>query len=87
VGAVLLYVFLWIGASWLEWEAEMTKPSLDPDLRRTMEIIEALGFGVIEHLLIAKGCLVMNQNRVSFRQLSWIRSPRGSPIPVALTSR
>ena len=33
----------------------MTKSSLNPDQRRTVEIIEALGFGVIERLLIRGG--------------------------------
>ena|SRR5215472_17758572 len=33
----------------------MTKSSLNPGQRRTVEIIEALGFGVIEHLLIRSG--------------------------------
>ncbi len=33
----------------------MTKSSLNPDQRRTVEIIEALGFGVIERLLILGG--------------------------------
>ena len=33
----------------------MTKASLNPDQRRTVEIIEALDFGVIERLLIHGG--------------------------------
>ncbi len=33
----------------------MTKSSLNPSQRRTVEIIEALGFGVIERLLIRGG--------------------------------
>jgi hypothetical protein len=33
----------------------MTRSSLNPDQRRTVEIIEALGFGVIERLLIRGG--------------------------------
>jgi hypothetical protein len=33
----------------------MTKSSLSPSQRRTVEIIEALGFGVIERLLIRGG--------------------------------
>ena len=33
----------------------MTKSSLNPGQRRTVEIIEALGFGVIERLLIRAG--------------------------------
>jgi hypothetical protein len=33
----------------------MTKSSLNPDQLRTVEIIEALGFGVIERLLIRRG--------------------------------
>jgi hypothetical protein len=33
----------------------MTKSSLNPDQRLTVEIIEVLGFGVIEHLLICRG--------------------------------
>ena len=33
----------------------MTKSSLNPGQRQTVEIIEALGFGVIEHLLIRGG--------------------------------
>ena len=33
----------------------MTKSSLNPDQRRTVEIIEALGFGLIERLLIRGG--------------------------------
>ena len=33
----------------------MTKSSLEPNQRRTAEIIEALGFGVIERLLIRGG--------------------------------
>jgi hypothetical protein len=33
----------------------MTKSSLNPDQRRTVEIIEALGFGVIEHLSVRGG--------------------------------
>ena len=33
----------------------MTKSSLNPGQRRIVEIIEALGFGVIEHLLIRGG--------------------------------
>lgn len=33
----------------------MTKASLTPDRRRTVEIIEALDFGVIERLLIRGG--------------------------------
>ncbi len=33
----------------------MTKSSLNPGQRRTVEIIEALGFGVIERLLICGG--------------------------------
>ena len=33
----------------------MTKPSLNASRRRTVEIIEALGFGVIEGLLIRGG--------------------------------
>ena len=33
----------------------MTKSSLNPDQRQTVEIIEALGFGAIEHLLIRDG--------------------------------
>src|ERR1039458_4873066 len=33
----------------------MTKSSLNPGQRRTVEIIEALGFGVIERLLIRGG--------------------------------
>ena len=33
----------------------MTKSSLNPGQRRIVEIIEALGFGVIEHLLIRDG--------------------------------
>ena len=33
----------------------MTKSSLNPSQRRTVEIIEALGFGAIEHLSIRGG--------------------------------
>jgi hypothetical protein len=33
----------------------MTKSGLNPDLRRTVEIIEGLGFGTIEGLLIRHG--------------------------------
>jgi hypothetical protein len=33
----------------------MTKSSLDSDQRRTVEVIEALGFGVIERLVIRGG--------------------------------
>jgi hypothetical protein len=33
----------------------MTKSSLNPDQRLTVEIIEVLGFGVIEHLLSSRG--------------------------------
>jgi hypothetical protein len=33
----------------------MTKNSLEPNQRRIVEIIEALGFGVIEHLSIRDG--------------------------------
>ena len=33
----------------------MTKSSLSPSRRRTVEVIEALGFGVIEHLWIRGG--------------------------------
>jgi len=33
----------------------MTKASLNPDQRRTVEVIEALGFGVIEHLSVHAG--------------------------------
>ena len=33
----------------------MTKSSLNPDLCRTVEIIEVLGFGLIERLLIRDG--------------------------------
>jgi hypothetical protein len=33
----------------------MTKSSLNPSQRQTVEIIEALGFGVIEHLAIRCG--------------------------------
>ena len=33
----------------------MTKSSLNPDQRRTVEIIEALGFGAIEHLSVRGG--------------------------------
>jgi hypothetical protein len=33
----------------------MTKSSLNPGQRRTVEIIEALGFGVIERLMIRDG--------------------------------
>jgi hypothetical protein len=33
----------------------LTKSSLTPDQRRTVEIIEALGFGVMERLLIRGG--------------------------------
>jgi hypothetical protein len=33
----------------------MTRSSLNPDLRQTVEIIEALGFGVIERLSIRGG--------------------------------
>jgi len=33
----------------------MTKSSLSPSQRRTVEIIEVLGFGVIERLLISGG--------------------------------
>jgi hypothetical protein len=33
----------------------MTKSSLNPGQQRTVEIIEALGFGVIEHLFIRGG--------------------------------
>lgn len=33
----------------------MTKASLNPDQRRTVEVIESLGFGVIERLLIRGG--------------------------------
>ena len=33
----------------------MTKSSLNPDQRRTVEIIEALDFGLIERLLIRSG--------------------------------
>jgi hypothetical protein len=33
----------------------MTKSSLDPGQRRTVEIIEGLGFGMIERLLICGG--------------------------------
>ena len=33
----------------------MTKITLHPDQRRTVEIIEALGFGAIEHFLIRGG--------------------------------
>lgn len=33
----------------------MTKSSLDPGQQRTVEIVEALGFGVIEHLSIRGG--------------------------------
>ncbi len=33
----------------------MTKSSLNPGQRQTVEIIEALGFGVIERLLIREG--------------------------------
>jgi hypothetical protein len=39
----------------MAWEAGMTKSSLNPDQRRTVEIIEALDFGVIERLLIRGG--------------------------------
>jgi hypothetical protein len=33
----------------------MTKSSLEPNQRRIVEIIEALGFGIIEHLSIRDG--------------------------------
>jgi hypothetical protein len=33
----------------------MTRSSLNPDQRRTVEIIEVLGFGVIERLLVCDG--------------------------------
>ena len=33
----------------------MTRSSLNPDQRRLVEIIEALGFGIIEHLSIRGG--------------------------------
>jgi hypothetical protein len=39
----------------LDWEAGMTRSTLNLDLRRTVEIIEALRFGVIERLSIRDG--------------------------------
>src|SRR6266567_2041095 len=39
----------------LDWEAGMTKSSLNPSQRQMVEIVEALGFGVIERLLIRGG--------------------------------
>src|ERR1035437_9455699 len=36
-------------------EIGMTKSSLNPGLRRTAEVIEALGYGLIERLLIRGG--------------------------------
>jgi hypothetical protein len=43
------------GAMGLDRETGMTKSSLNPGQRRTVEIIESLCFGVIEHLLIRGG--------------------------------
>jgi hypothetical protein len=40
---------------WLDWETGMTKSSLNLGQRRTVEIIEALRFGVIERLVIRGG--------------------------------
>jgi hypothetical protein len=39
----------------LHREIGMTRSSLNPDQRRTVEVIEVLGFGVIERLLICGG--------------------------------
>jgi hypothetical protein len=42
-------------AIWLEQEAGMIRSSLNPGQRRTVEIIEALGFGIIERLSVRDG--------------------------------
>src|ERR1700686_1663537 len=42
------------GPAW-DWETGMTKSSLNLGQRQTVEIIEALGFGVIERLSIRRG--------------------------------
>jgi hypothetical protein len=39
----------------LDWETGMTKSCLTPGQRRTVAIIEAMGFGVIERLSIRGG--------------------------------
>ena len=50
-----MYISPGHGATGLPCEAEMTKSSLNPEQRRTVEIIEALGFGTIQRLLIRGG--------------------------------
>ena len=65
----------------------MTKSSLNPGQRRTVEIIEALGFGVIERLSIRGGLPCLNQNLASCRRSNWTPSLSGSPTVVVPISR
>jgi hypothetical protein len=51
------------------WEIRMTKFSLNADQFRTMEIIEALGFGVIEGLVIRGGLPCYEPEPVIFQTI------------------
>ena len=59
----------------------MTKSSLDPGQRQTVELIEALGFGVIARLLIRR----VIRSLASFRRSNWIQRPSSNPMVVRPT--
>jgi hypothetical protein len=54
----------------------MTKASLNSDQRRTVEIIEALGFGVIEHLFIRDGAPSYDQEPRIVQTIKLASEPR-----------
>jgi hypothetical protein len=63
----------------LDWEIRMNRSSLNPDLRRTMEIIEALGFGVIERLSIRGGLPCYEQEPHLIQAIKLDSEPPGQP--------
>ena len=57
----------------------MTKSSLNPDQRRTVEIIEALDFGVIERLLIRGGLPCYEREPRIVQKIKLLPEPQRQP--------
>jgi hypothetical protein len=58
----------------------MTKSSLDPRQRWTVEIIEAMGFGVIEHLSIRYGMPCYDPEPRIVQTIKLATEPERSPV-------
>jgi hypothetical protein len=59
----------------------MTKSNLNPGQLRTVEIIEALGFGVIERLLISEGTPCFDPEPTIIQTIKLDSAPKRQPAP------